>query len=252
MADSRWKNRLNIIMHKHHKSQESLKLKNFDKIYGKLNTVTGKPKINEVSKKIVLELNKLEFETEGTEQQQPIKKIPESNTQQKHNNLPNNPKIKPRTQNSPKTEIKPVVIPKDKIGNLIETYVKAQCLHSRQQTAQPFTTHMHVNLATCQASPLYINSRAPKCAKIKTSNGFANSETLKRGFLCNDSLSDQEEESMYTKNINWVKEKQERLNKKRDHRKSEDLESCTFRPKIDRLNLNGTPLGYCMVNMNYK
>lgn len=264
MSENRWNGRFEEMMKKQRKTQEKLKMLQTQRLLEEMKEVTGIPKINEVSRKVANELDKLKAESQVlldpfSKQKQSPSTVRESNRSQLSKSLTkeiNQSASKDFKKSATKDfemshtreniihnkiiDQKEIVIPFQNSNNLQakefkdlqETFVRAQNLHSQQQNAQVLSPRCHINLATGQSSQQYLNLRAPVDGKVGNLGGMGQAETLRRDFLNSSSEEEQEEPDMYMKNIQWAKKREEKLNEQRWDKQISEIAPCTFKPAI--------------------
>ncbi|CAG9326287.1 unnamed protein product [Blepharisma stoltei] len=280
MENQRWEKRLNAIMQNHHKLEEDHKSKKREQLYKVMREVTGKPKINELSDKVAIQLKMKEhgiLEPDQQQQQDEIKpqefkpslqdkktNASDTNKSSEKTSVISNNKQKLKSADisnltsetsSQKRKLKSVDLNNlrlEEFKELRRSFLRAQCLHSRQNSAQLFSPRMHVDLKTGEASDIYISARAPHTAILKTSSGFTNADALQRTLLKEDETpKDIPCKDFYDKNIKWAVEREKGLNTARESRKSCDFSECTFKPSIERLNVKDQPMDYSTEEKTY-
>ncbi|CAG9319676.1 unnamed protein product [Blepharisma stoltei] len=269
MESKRWEKKLNEMMEKHRKTQEENRSKKRSQIYKQMREVTAVPKIDEMSDKVAMiikmkENGILEQEDQQQQQEEHKSQVYKATLQAKKQDTSPNLRSSQRdaTTVSQKSKSKLAEASKSRKKNekpklksldlsnmkleefkeLKKSFLRAQCLHTRQNSAQAFSPRLHIDLTTGEASELYINARAPQTARVKTPSGFSSAETMQRGLLqSTENQQSNSKETFYEKNMKWATEKERGLKTARENRKSCDLSECTFKPSIERLKLKEKP-----------
>ncbi|CAG9310888.1 unnamed protein product [Blepharisma stoltei] len=250
MTEQRWNERLGEMMKKQRNTQEKLKMLKTQKILDEMKEVTGVPKINEVSRKVAAELERIEAEkkissdSHGRESTPPPQ-TPKNNTKSQLSKSLARDFMRLNKDDDPESKRLPpptdIIFPPKKFENvpsknfkdLQEAYVRAQTLHCQQQDPQPLSPRCHVNLPSGQASEPYINLRAPANGKVINKMGVSQAETLRRDFLTTE---EKKKESLdtYKKNIQWAQKLEDKLNEQRWDKQVSEIASCTFKPAVNK------------------
>ena len=115
--------------------------------------------------------------------------------------------------------------------NLHNSYMRASFLHSPQDSISSHVPRCHIDLTTCKTTPIYSNLRIKKDFKIKQDNGIGQADTLRYLILSEKpALAAPEATDTYSKNIKWLRQKTERVQRLRESLDLSELKKCTFQP----------------------
>lgn len=122
-------------------------------------------------------------------------------------------------------------LPTNDFLNLQNSFAKASFLHSFQESVKQSVPRVHVDLLSCKATPIYFNMQVPKDSKVITDNGIGPADSL-RYLILNETQSPTKPElnDTYSKNVAWMKKKNERAKKMRESLDLKEMEKCTFYP----------------------
>lgn len=118
--------------------------------------------------------------------------------------------------------------------NLHNASTKAEFLHGHVENIQKATPRCHINLNNCKSSPIYFSVRVPSDSKVKCESGIGSADSLRRILLRQFLDEETVPKDFYTKNIEWLQDREQRLQQVRDENKNKDLEGCTFDPYFDK------------------
>ena len=141
--------------------------------------------------------------------------------------------LKGKTEATTVTSKTPDIIRRQSL-KLQESAIKATFLHHTLSPVGKFTPRCHINLTNCKSSPIFFSFRVPTDSKMKSENGFASADSLRHQLLRNLLDKEPDEQDFYSKNLNWVKSKNERIEKFRESIKDKDIDGCTFDPYFAR------------------
>lgn len=130
---------------------------------------------------------------------------------------------------------------------LQESATKAQFLHFNSTPIGKYTPRCHINLNNCQSSPIFMSFRVPKESLMKSEAGLASADSLRKLLLRNLLDNDPGPQDFYSKSLEWLQKKEEKLEKTRELQQKAGLDSCTFDPffeKHERIRLENETLDY--------
>ena len=114
------------------------------------------------------------------------------------------------------------------------SYIKSSFLHSPQEKVPKTVPRCHINLSNFAASPIYYNVKTDRECRVKCKNGIGLVDTLRRQLLENPVENITEPQDFYSKNIKWLKARNDKLNECKNSNKNKDLEGCTFDPYFQK------------------
>lgn len=117
---------------------------------------------------------------------------------------------------------------------LQESATKAQFLHFNSTPIGKYTPRCHINLNNCQSSPIFMSFRVPKESLMKSDDGLASAASLRKLLLRNLLDNDPGPQDFYSKSLEWLHKKEQRLEKARELLQKTGLESCTFDPYFEK------------------
>lgn len=122
-------------------------------------------------------------------------------------------------------------LPTNDFFNLQSSFVKASFLHSLQESVKQSVPRVHVDLLSCKATPIYFNTHVPSDSKVIMDNGIGPADSL-RFLILNETHSPEKPEpkDTYSKNLVWMKKKNDRAKKMRESLDLKEMAKCTFYP----------------------
>ncbi|OMJ85998.1 hypothetical protein SteCoe_12566 [Stentor coeruleus] len=122
----------------------------------------------------------------------------------------------------------------DKFKNLKGESAKAQFLHLHEEKILKNTPRCHINLTNCRTSPIYFSVRVPSDSKVKVESGIGSAGSLRKILLRQFLDESQNSKDFYTKSLEWLQNRDEKIKEIRDQNKDKDLEECTFDPYFEK------------------
>ncbi|OMJ89220.1 hypothetical protein SteCoe_8699 [Stentor coeruleus] len=122
----------------------------------------------------------------------------------------------------------------DEFKNLQTASAKAQFLHLHEEKILKNTPRCHINLTNCRTSPIYFSIRVPFDSKVKVESGIGSAGSLRRILLRQFLDEGQDSKDFYTKNLEWLQNRDGKIQEIRDRDKDKDLEECTFDPYFEK------------------